>query len=505
MPGHPDDLSISCAGAAADGPPLSQREGAPRAHSGDRTPTFQDEELVEHLDIWADVLHRLAERWRFRAKAGRLGKHSLVETLQLADRLDGAARLLEVTLEGKETPSPVSPEASVDTALEESEERFRLLVDSVKDYAIFLLDPDGRVMSWNAGAERIKGYRAEEVIGKSFSIFYPPELLQQNHPANELRIAEREGRYHEQGWRLRKSGARFWADVTITALRDETGRLRGFAKVTGDMTERREVDESIRRLNLELAERVRERTVALEAMSAANRELEAFSYSVSHDLRAPLRGIDGFSKLLLEKYATAIDDKGRHYLERIRAASQRMSQLIDGLLTLSRITRTEPRRARIDLGIMAREMAEELQKSEPEREVAFSIVNSAPAEGDPDLLRVVLDNLLRNAWKFTSQRPKAQIEFGIVPSPPSTNEGPGDGLGQTVYFVRDNGAGFDMEYAGKLFAPFQRLHDASEFEGTGIGLATVQRILLRHGGRIWGEGIVDQGATFWFTIGEMRP
>lgn len=240
-----------------------------------------------------------------------------------------------------------------------------------------------------------------------------------------------------------------------------------------------------------LAQRVRERTAQLEA---ANKELEAFAYSVSHDLRAPLRSLDGFSTALLSRYHDQLDEQGRHYLERIQAASQRMGELIQDLLDLSRVSRREMSRQTVDLSALAREIAAELQAQAPQRQAEFRIANGLTAEGDPSLLRVALENLLGNAWKFTVQREQAVIEFGkmeVEGEPP---------FSPLIFFVRDNGVGFDMTYADKLFAPFQRLHSQREFPGTGIGLATVQRIIARHGGRVWAEAAPDRGATFYFTL-----
>lgn len=221
---------------------------------------------------------------------------------------------------------------------------------------------------------------------------------------------------------------------------------------------------------------------------AANKELEAFSYSVSHDLRAPLRGIDGFSLALLEDYADKLDDNGKDYLHRVRAATQRMGVLIDDLLNLSRVSRTELRRENSDLGAIAGSIAEDLQKTQPERRVEFRIEQGLEAYVDPHLTRIALENLLGNAWKFTSKNEFSCIEFGRTR---------GD---RNTYFVRDNGAGFDPTYADRLFGAFQRLHDKKDFPGTGVGLATVQRIINRHGGRIWAESALDRGATFYFTL-----
>jgi light-regulated signal transduction histidine kinase (bacteriophytochrome) len=231
---------------------------------------------------------------------------------------------------------------------------------------------------------------------------------------------------------------------------------------------------------------------ANDGLARANEELEAFSYSVSHDLRAPLRAIDGFSRALLDRHATGLDEQGRHYLERVRAATVRMSALIDDLLDLSRIARAPLRADSVDLSALARQVADELRRREPTREVTIEIADGLSARGDKRLLAIVLENLLENAWKFTKRRFNAHVWF--------EREGGGP---DAAYVVRDDGAGFDMTYADKLFAPFQRLHGAADFEGTGIGLATVQRIVARHCGRIWARGAVDQGATFYFTLGDL--
>ncbi len=241
-----------------------------------------------------------------------------------------------------------------------------------------------------------------------------------------------------------------------------------------------------------LEQRVAERTGQLRA---ANNELETFAYSVSHDLRAPLRGIDGFSQALLEEYTGRLDETGQHYIGRIRAGVQRMSDLIDDLLQLSRLTRHELQLRSVNLSAMAEAIIDELRREQPEREVRFVCAPEVVVQGDPHLLRVMLQNLLDNAWKFTGTREQAHIEFGVREEED----------GERVYFVRDNGVGFDMAYGDKLFGAFQRLHGVKDFPGTGIGLATVQRVVYRHGGRIWADAAVDKGASFMFTLSEGDP
>ncbi len=279
---------------------------------------------------------------------------------------------------------------------------------------------------------------------------------------------------------------------------DELGALTdAFNQMLGRIAEQKG---ELQRYAADLERRVEERTHELQERNeslrrnaaellAANTELDAFAYSVSHDLRAPLRSIDGFSQILLEDYSEKLDEAGRESLQRVRAASQRMGTLIDDLLKLARVTRAEIRTEDVDLSGMAREIVADLQRTTPERQVEFEIAPGLKARGDTRLLRVALDNLLRNSWKYTAKQPAPRVEFRSA-----------DANGGRTFMVRDNGAGFDMKYADKLFGVFQRLHSAADFEGTGIGLATVRRIINRHGGRIWAEGAVDQGATFYFTL-----
>jgi light-regulated signal transduction histidine kinase (bacteriophytochrome) len=288
-------------------------------------------------------------------------------------------------------------------------------------------------------------------------------------------------------------GNSFWGFIGFDDTRNvrdwseaEVDSLKAAAGILSAAIQRQLNDQAILQLNADLEQRVRLRTAELET---ANRELESFAYSVSHDLRAPLRGIDGYSRLLLDDYQAVLDDQGREYLGNVRQATSKMGQLIDDLLKLSRVTRTEMHSALCDLTGQASQLAAELKRQSPDREVEIIVQPGMHAFGDANLLRLALENLISNAWKFTSLNPQARIEIG------ETRQDR-----QTVFYVRDNGVGFDMKYSHKLFVAFQRLHSAEDFEGTGIGLATVQRIINRHSGRIWAEAAVNQGATFFFTL-----
>jgi PAS domain S-box-containing protein len=356
-----------------------------------------------------------------------------------------------------------------------AEARYRQLVDSIKDYAIIMLDTRGNVTSWTSGAEKIKGYKADEIIGKHVSTFYLPEDAQSGKAETELRVAAAEGRYEDENWRVRKDGTRFWANVILVPLRDHNGIVTGYAKVTRDLTERKKIEDELRRNSV--------------ALAAANKELEAFSYAVSHDLRAPLRGIDGFSQALMEDYGNELNDEAKDYLKRIRGGVQRMGRLIDDLLNLSRLTRGKMVIGEVNLSQIAKDIVNELKERDPTRDVDVKVQDGLVTQGDAGLITAALENLISNAWKFSSKTSHAQIEFGSI----SKND-------ETVYYVRDNGAGFDMAYADKLFGAFQRLHHINDFQGTGIGLATVRRVILRHGGNIWADSQVGKGATFYFTL-----
>ncbi|HEX5324548.1 MAG TPA: PAS domain S-box protein [Capsulimonadaceae bacterium] len=479
----------------------------------------------------------------------------------------------------------------------------QLSIEEVKDYAIFMLDPTGNVMTWNAGAQRIKGYTADEIIGQHFSCFYPPEDLESGKPERELRIAADEGKVEDEGWRVRKDGSLLWANVVITAVRDENGKLAGFTKVTRDITDKKRandkmigllesapdamvvvdkdgkivltnaqveklfgyeksellgsegamliadhcraeyatrrdayLDDPTRHLEtgVELSVRhkdgreipveislsplstvegvlvsssfrdvterkrreieIQELNKGLERrnseLGVVNQELEAFTYSVAHDLRAPLRHVHGFAKILSDEYGPKLEPEAADFVKDIMQAADRMGCLIDDLLNLSRIARREVRFQVTGLRAVVDEAIAEQGSETQGREVDWRIDDLPFVECDPGLIKQVYANLIANALKYSRPRKITEITIGAE----KNEEG-------QVFFVRDNGVGFNMKYADKLFGVFQRLHRREDFEGTGVGLATVSRIIQKHNGRIWADAEIDKGATFYFTIG----
>jgi PAS domain S-box-containing protein len=368
----------------------------------------------------------------------------------------------------------------------EHETRFRLLIDAVKDYAIVSLDADGLVTGWNTGAERLKGYSSEEIIGQPMARFYPQADIASHKPEKELQQAAFTGHIDDQGWRVRKDGSHFWAEVAITAVHDSAGKLIGFLKIAKDITAKRDAEDQIQKLNEELTGRV-------EELGTVNRELESFSYSVSHDLRAPLRHVDGFARILKEEYSPVMPAEAIRYLDRILEAATHMGQLIDDLLNLARIGRRELKRDRAQIALVVKQSIAELPAEAKERNIEWRIEPLPELNCDAGLLKLVFINLLSNSVKFTRKEAIAVIEVGSRITD-----------GRPTIFVRDNGVGFDPRYADKLFGVFQRLHRQEEFEGTGIGLATVQRIIRRHGGEIWAESQVNAGTTFFLRSAHCR-
>jgi PAS domain S-box-containing protein len=395
-------------------------------------------------------------------------------------RRDGTEFPIEISLSPLETEDGMLVSSTIRDVTERKradELRFRLaaIVDSSDD-AIIGRTLAGVITSWNTGAERIFGYTEREALGRSISMLLPPEGKPED-PGILDRLLKRERIEPFESLGHRKDGQIIHLSVTISSVRDVAGNVIGSSKMARDISDRKRAEQALAR--------------AKEAAEVASGEFEAFSYSVAHDLRAPLRGIDGFSQALLEDYGDKLDPAGQRALTKVRESAQYMAQLIESLLSLARISQSDIRREHVDLSALAREVSRQLQTTQPERRVDIQIADGLTCDGDGRLLGIAFANLLGNSWKFTGKRPDPRIEFGVA----SDQQ-------QHPFFVRDNGAGFDMAFAEKLFGVFQRLHSGSEFEGTGIGLATVQRIIRRHGGRIWADAAPEHGATFYFTVGE---
>jgi PAS domain S-box-containing protein len=470
----PDAISIS---RLSDGAFLDINDGFTRIIG------YSREELVgqnaDNFNIWADagqrenmlrkvrdhiLMHN--EEMQLRPKAGEIRTMLLsTEYVQIGDE----PCLLVVGTD-------ITERKKMQEALVIEATRRSILTEQSRD-GIVILDQNGAVYEANRQFAEMLGYTSEEILKLNvwdWEFLYPPEQVREM-----IRTVDEAGD-HFQTRHRRKDGTTY--DVEISTNGAMFGGQKLIFCVCRDITERKKTEEQLKEAMANLEQ-------SSSRLAATNKELETFSYSVSHDLRAPLRSIDGFSQALLEDYRERLDEKGQDYLRRLRGASQKMGELIDGILKLSRLTRSEMHHEPINLSALAREIAGRLQETQPKRKVKFLIDKELTGSGDPQLLRVLLENLLGNAWKFTSKQPQARIEFSMERN-----------NGKKAYFIRDNGAGFDMTYADKLFGAFQRLHDVSEFPGTGIGLATVQRIINRHGGSIWAEGAVGKGATFHFTL-----
>lgn len=345
--------------------------------------------------------------------------------------------------------------------------------------AIVVVDREGLIVHINKRTEQLFGYAREELLNSGHDVLLPERFREKHREHRRRYMSEPRVRPMGTGLELygrKRDGSEFPVDIALGVLQPErTGQEMFVLAVVRDVTERKEAEKNLLAAKAEL--------------ERSNKELEQFAYSVSHDLRAPLVRIDGFIRMLSEDYADKLDEMGKDYLRRLLASTTRMSELIDALLGLSRLVRDRLSPSKVYLTTFARTASAELARAHPERRVEFVIADDVSVEGDPVMLRIVIQNLMDNAWKFTGKRAIARIEFGVRHLD-----------GKSVYFIKDDGVGFDMEYANRLFTPFQRLHSEAEFPGLGIGLATVQSIIHRHGGRVWAEGEVNKGAAFSFTL-----
>lgn len=381
---------------------------------------------------------------------------------------------------GIEMVRDISQRKQAEAALERQANLLQRLIDTIPS-PIFYKDTQGVFLGCNTAFEHCSGMTKEKVIGKTVFDLFPDEIAVMYDKMDRELFDNPGVQVYESFVPCVDNCSRdvIFNKATYT---DSDGVLAGLVGIVIDITEHKQAEYEIRKLNEDLSAHAAE-------LDAANKELEAFSYSASHDLRTPLTRIYSSSQALIEGYSHTLDENGRYFVRTIYEACEQMEELVEALLALSRVTRSEMQREEVDVSLIVREIAAGLQQAEPERRVDFDIAPNVTAYGDPQLLMLALENLLGNAWKYTRKCDEARVEFGVV-----------EVDGETAYFIRDNGAGFDMNKAANLFQPFHRLHNTNDFPGTGVGLATVQRIIQRHGGRVWGKGEPDKGATFYFTL-----
>lgn len=371
-----------------------------------------------------------------------------------------------------------------------SEQRYRLMVDAVQDYCVYFVNDEGTITEWTESAQRLHGHRRQQIVGKPYS-----QLLALNNggedevdPDQVLRLAKAHGQWETRGWRLRDDGSRFWAHTVLTALRNEAGELQGLSSITRDMTAAKSLEDVMNDLNKELEKRVAERT---QQLVAANKDLDVFSHMVSHDLRAPLRHISSFVALLQEHLSEHPDALTQQYLGSITKASKRMGLMIEGLLEYARLGRVAIESQPVPLTPLVEGVIGHLKQEHASRQIEWTVEDDLPVvRGDAMLLAEVFTNLLENSVKFTRTHETAHIEVGWRVNP----------VGGRTFYVRDDGVGFNLEKAHNLFVMFQRQHHSMDFEGTGTGLSLSQRIIERHGGRLWAETAPGEGCTFYFTL-----
>jgi PAS domain S-box-containing protein len=436
--------------------------------------------LMERVRLGETIEHYETERIK-------KDEQHIVVSLTVSPILDAANKIAGASVVARD----ITVQKRAERAVQLSEERYRALA-LVTSQIVWTTNPEGEVVEDISTLRAFTGLSAQEMRGSGWMEAVHPE--DRERTAHSWARSVRDQSFYDSEYRMRRRDGEYrWMAVRGVPVLEEKGLVREWVGTCADITERKQAEEEIRRLNQDLERRVAERTAQYEA---TNQELEAFAYSVSHDLRAPLRAIDGFSRILLEEHGPNLAKEARHYLDVVQTNAVQMGELIDHLLAFSRLSRQPLRRVTVDLGVIVRQALDQLAVDPEGREVELVIGQLPGCEADPALLKQVFVNLLSNALKYTKPRNPARIEVGVL----ARDEAEPAQADTAVYYVRDNGVGFNMRYVEKLFGVFQRLHRAEEFEGTGVGLAIVQRIISRHGGRIWADAVVDRGATFYFTL-----